>query len=364
MRRRTARLRASSCVWRTGAALTLALWLAAPVTSGAGAERGPRVIVAPAARVRFPLTVEALGNARANESVDIRPQIAEAVVAVRFEEGARVTAGQVLIELEDAEALASVAAAKASLVDSESQLRRTEQLLKTRAVPASQLEQAAARRDADRAALAAAEARLSETVVRAPFAGRVGLRRVSLGSLVSPDTVITTLDDTDTIKLDFDVPETVLARLDVGLQVVARSAAWPDFVFEGTVTTIDTRVDPVSRSLTVRAVLPNPHGRLRPGMFLSVKLLREDVDALVIPEESIVPEQSRQYVWVVDGEARVERRQVSIGRRRPGQIEILGGLALGERVIVEGTQKVQGGQLVQIMATRAAVPAPLPAGAP
>jgi membrane fusion protein, multidrug efflux system len=333
-------------------AVVLALGVAGPSSAGADAERGPGVVVAPVVRVRFPLTVEALGNARANEAIEIRPQISEAVVAIRFEEGARVAAGQVLVELEDAEALAGVAAAKAALVDSESQFRRADQLLKTKAVPASQVEQAAARRDADRAALAAAEARLSETIVRAPFAGRVGLRRISLGSLVSPQTVITTLDDTDTIKLDFSVPETVLARLVTGLSIVARSAAWPDERFVGTVTTIDTRVDPVSRSLMVRAALPNPEGHLRAGMFLSVTLLREDVVALVVPEESLVPEQSRQFVWVVDAEERVERRQVEIGRRRPGQVEVLGGLAPGERVIVEGTQKVSPGQVVQIRATR------------
>jgi len=319
-------------------------------------DGGPGVIVARAEQKSFPLTVEALGTARANESVEIRPQISQTVRAIHFTEGERVAAGAKLVELQDAEALAAVAAARASLVDSESQFRRSKQLYETRAVPESQLQQAAARRDADRAALDAAQARLAETVVRAPFAGRVGLRRVSLGSLVTPATVITTLDDTDTIKLDFDVPETVLSRLESGLPVVARSAAWPDQTFEGTVATVDTRVDPVSRTVTVRALLPNPENRLRPGMFLSVKLLRQDVTALVIPEESVVPEQSRQFVLRLDAEDRVERRAIRTGRRRPGEVEVLEGLAEGDRIIVEGTQKARVGERVRVIGQREAQP--------
>jgi len=335
--------------------LCLGLWTGAwspgRVAAAEQLEKGPRVIVAEAEPVAFPLTVEALGNAVANESVEIRPRISQAITAIRFTEGQQVEAGDVLVELEAAEALAQVAAAKAALVESARQFKRAEELLRTNAVAPTQLEQAAARRDADQAALDAALARKAETVIRAPFAGRLGLRRVSLGSLVSPDTVITTLDDTDTIKVDFDVPETAIARLQSGLAIVARSAAWPDERFEGSVTTVDTRVDPISRTVAVRGQIPNAEGKLRPGMFLSVKLLREDVQSLVIPEEAIVPEQSLQFVWVVNEENRISRRQIRTGRRRPGEVEILEGLRAGERVVVEGTQKVREGGSVQIVDT-------------
>jgi membrane fusion protein (multidrug efflux system) len=312
---------------------------------------GPAVIVAEATVLSFPLTVEALGTARANESVEIRPQISQRITAIRFEEGAAVQAGDVLVQLRDAEPRAAVSAARAALVESEGQLRRARQLIETRAISAADLEQRTARRDADRAALDTAEVMLTDTVVRAPFAGRVGLRRVSLGSLVTPETVITTLDDTDPMKLDFDVPETALARLEPGLPVKARSAAFPDRVFEGVVASIDTRVDPVSRTLTVRALLSNEEERLLPGMFLTVQLLREDVSALLIPEQAIVPEQSRQYVWVMDGDGRVSKREVRTGRRRPGLVEVLSGLAAGERVIVEGTQKARPGATVDVVGT-------------
>ena len=209
-----------------------------------------------------------------------------------------------------------------------------------------------ARRDADQAAVNAAQSRLNHTTIRAPFAGQLGLRRVSLGSVVSPLTVITTLDDTSSIKLDFDVPEVFISRLSIGLNVNARSAAWPDLVFRGTVISIDTRVDPISRTITVRALLPNEEVRLRPGMFLTVSLLKEDVRSLVVPEQAIVPERSKQYVFVVDGENLVARREVTTGRRRPGEIEVLDGLAPGDLVIIEGTQKARPGQPVQIIEQR------------
>jgi membrane fusion protein (multidrug efflux system) len=322
-----------------------ALLLAGPVA----AQDAPGVLVAEATRVSFPLTVEGLGTARANESVEIRPQVAETITAIRFTEGERVEAGTILVELEDAEALADVASAKASLADSESKYQRAQELFRSELVSSAELEPLAARRDADRAAVDAAEARLADTVVRAPFAGRVGLRRVSRGSLVGPSTVITTLDDTDTMKLDFDVPETALSLLAAGLPIEAHSAAWPDSVFRGTVETVDTRVDPVSRTVTVRALVPNPEARLRPGMFLAVRLLRDEAEALVIPEHALVPEQSRQFVFVVGEADVIEKRGVKLGRRRVGEVEILEGLEAGERVVVEGTQKVRPGQTVRVL---------------
>lgn len=330
------------CSYPLALALALVLWL--PVSAGAAG-----VVVAPATRVDFPLTVEAIGTAQANESVEIRPQITQKIRRIAFSEGQDVQAGDVLVELHDAEFRAAVASAKATLVDAESQFRRAQELFRSELSTASDLETLEARRDAARATLDAAEVRLAETVVRAPFAGRVGLRRVSLGALVSPAVVITTLDDTNPILLDFDVPETALGRLAEGLAVEAGSAAWPDTTFHGTVASIDTRVDPVSRTVTVRARVANPARQLRPGMFLVVRLLRRDVTALVIPEQALVPEQSEQYVLVVAEGGVVEQRQVTTGRRRPGEVEILTGLQDGEIVIAEGTQKARPGSTVEIM---------------
>lgn len=311
----------------------------------------PGVVIAEATELSFPLVVEAVGTARANESIEVRPKLSEMVSAIRFEEGEEVAAGEVLVELQDTQARAAVAQAKAELVDSQSQFRRAQELYETQAVSASQLEQLEAERDADRAALDAAQARLADTVIRAPFGGHVGLRRISTGSLVGPDTVITTLDDTDPIKIDFDVPETAIARLSRGLRFEARSAAYPEERFEGRVISVDTRVDPVSRSIAVRGQIPNPDGLLRAGMFLSVRLIKDDVAAVMLPEQAIFLEESRQFVYVLDAEEVVARREVRTGRRRPGQVEIVEGIRAGERVIVEGLQKAREGEPVEVLRT-------------
>lgn len=314
----------------------------------------PGVVVIEVPLKSFPLSAEALGNARANESIEVRAEITAALTSIRFTEGQWIEKGTVLVELENAEQLAGLAAAKARLVESTSLLRRSEELFKTKAVSESQMEQLRAKQESDVASVNAEQSRLDQTVIRAPFSGRLGLRQVSVGAVLDTDTVITTLDDTSAIKLDFDVPEVFLASLEPGLKVTAHSAAWPDTQFVGEVSTIDTRVDPISRTITVRAVLPNADNQLRPGMFLTVSLLKEDIQSLVIPEEAIVPERSKQFVFVVGPDEIAELREVQTGRRRPGEVEIVQGLTQGERVITEGTLKARPGQAVRVIAQPAA----------
>jgi membrane fusion protein (multidrug efflux system) len=260
----------------------------------------------------------------------------------------------VLVKLDNLEQVADLAAAQATLVDSEASFRRSSELFKTSVVSKSQLLKDEARKIADEAMVSVAQKRLADTIVRAPFAGRIGLRRVSLGSLLGPDTVITTLDDTHIIKVDFDLPEIYLSRLEPGLKVLAHSAAYPDHEFEGKVSSVDTRVDPVSRTVRVRSEMPNTEGHLRPGMFLTVNLLNDTIEALVIPERALIPERSVQYVFVLDENRVVEKRAVEIGRRRPGEVEIITGLSAGETVIVDGVQKAREGQPVDILVRDAA----------
>jgi membrane fusion protein (multidrug efflux system) len=184
-------------------------------------------------------------------------------------------------------------------------------------------------------------------VIRAPFDGRVGLRRVSLGSLISPGTVVTTLDDTSTIKLDFTIPETFLSAVRPGLDITARSVAYPDVSFSGRVASLDSRVDPATRSVTVRALLPNPEGLLKPGMFLTVRLSRGATDALLVPEHALVPEQGDVYVFVVKDET-AEKRRIRTGQRRVGDVQVVDGLVAGELVVTEGTQKLRDGVAVRL----------------
>ncbi|NOR20399.1 MAG: efflux RND transporter periplasmic adaptor subunit [Xanthomonadales bacterium] len=329
--------------------LTLAILLCSTQLAAQENRSAPGVVVVAVRMQAFPLSAEALGNARANESVDIRPKISAALTSIHFEEGQEVVAGDVLVKLDNLEQVADLASARAALVESEASYQRSRELFQNNVVAESQLLQDEARKVAVEALVSVAEARVADTIVRAPFAGRIGLRRVSIGSLLSPATVITTLDDTKTIKLDFDLPEVFVSRLEPGLVVKARSAAWKGEEFVGLVTSIDTRVDPVSRTIRVRSVMPNDEGRLRPGMFLTVTLLNESIETLMIPEQALIPERSTQSVFVVADNLVAELRQVKIGRRRPGQVEVLEGLAAGEKVIVDGTQKARDGQPVKII---------------
>lgn len=290
--------------------------------------------------------IQALGTARANESVEIQPRVASLIEQIRFEEGELVEKGDLLVVLERSEIVAGLALAEANLAESESVYNRNKALSETQAISVSNLETLHAKVKTDRALVEAAKARLANTAIRAPFNGRIGLRRVSPGSFVDTSTVITTLDDISTIKLDFTVPETFITVVKEGMDIVARSIVFPDRVFEGRVTSVDTRLDPVSRSIQVRAVLPNGDGALKPGMFMTVDLRRDRGKVLVAPEQSIVPEGTAQYVFVVnDGVA--EKRAVTLGRRIPGQVVITSGLEVGEEIITEGTAKVSDGALVE-----------------
>jgi len=248
----------------------------------------------------------------------------------------------VLVELDNAEERAALAEAEARVIDSRAQFRRASELLDTATVSESQVQQLEATMNADEARLRAAEARFEQTLVRAPFAGKIGLRQVSPGSLVSPGDVITTLDDLSRVRLDFTVPETFLGVLDTGLEISARSVAFEGRAFDGTVTTVDTRVDPVTRAITIRAELPNDHGLLKPGMFLTVKLAGQSRARVVIPEGALVPEGDRQEVYLVRDD-RAWRTRVVIGRRLRGEVVVLEGLRAGDTVVVEGTQKVADG---------------------
>jgi membrane fusion protein (multidrug efflux system) len=297
--------------------------------------------------------IQALGTAKANESVEIKPRISSVVTRVAFEEGELVREGDLLVELENSEILAGLAVAEASLSESRSIYNRSKSLIDTQAISASNLETLQAAMQVDMAEVEAAKARLAHTTIRAPFKGRVGLRRVSPGGFVDTSTVITTLDDTDTIKLDFSIPETFLTVVSERMDIEATSLVYPDRIFRGRVASVDTRLDPVARSVQVRAVLPNSDGALKPGMFLTVDLQRDRGEVLVAPEESIVPEGDQQFVFLVQ-DGVVKKQAVMLGRRVPGSVEIVAGLSPGDMIVTEGTHKVRDGSRVEVLNRQAA----------
>jgi len=319
-----------------------------PATGARGNWGGPaKVVTEQVKRQHIVDEIEALGTARANESIEIQPRISSLIESFAFTEGQDVEAGDVLVHLEDNEIDAGLRLAEANLSESRSLYNRSKSLADTQAISASNLDQLLAQVRVDEASVEAARARLDNTVIRAPFSGRVGLRRVSPGSFVNTATIITTLDDISQIKLDFSVPETFLTVLSQGMNISAESLVYPDRIFEGIVASIDTRIDPISRAVQVRAILPNEEELLKPGMFMSVDLKRDRGEVVVAPEQAIVPEGGSQFVFVVaNGVA--EKRRVHLGRRIPGFVSIEAGLEAGESVITEGTHKVRDGSEVEV----------------
>jgi membrane fusion protein (multidrug efflux system) len=312
-----------------------------------GAAGGAPVVIvsAPARRERIEVGIEAIGTANSNEAVSVTSKISNLVTAIHFHDGEKVQAGQVLVELDRAQVTADLAAATADYTNSVNQFNRSRELLATQALSKAQYDQLEATMKSNEAKMAAAKAKLADTYIRAPFSGHVGLRRVSLGTLINPGTVITTLDDTSVIKVDFSVPDNYLSELHAGQTFLATSTAYPSRRFEGRVVSVDSRIEPSTRSVMVRGLVPNGDGVLKPGMFLTVSLAKEQHLALVIPEEALVPEQAKQYVYVASNE-RVAKREVRIGRRQPGRVEVVAGVVEGERVVIEGTLKLRDGAAV------------------
>ena len=317
--------------------------------AGGGRQGADAIVVTQ--RIELQLMVDeiqALGTANANESVDIQSRVSSLIERIAFTEGQLVSKGDLLVELENNEIVAGLAVAEAALSESRSLYNRSRSLATTQAISASGLEQLLARVQVDEAQVEAARARLDNTSIRAPFSGRIGLRRVSPGSFVNTSTIITTLDDVSQIKLDFSVPESFLTVLSDGMDIIAHSLVYPERPFHGLVQSVDTRLDPVSRSVQVRAIIPNPELILKPGMFLTVDLQRDRGEVLLAPEQAIVPEGSLQYVFVVSGGV-AEKRAVVLGRRIPGYVIIDDGLDAGDEVVTEGTHKIQNGSAVKVL---------------
>ena len=291
-------------------------------------------------------SIDAIGTAHANESVTITAKVSETVRGVNFESGDLVRTGQVLVTLSNATNVAGVDAAAANYRNAQQQFERQQGLIARQLVAASTLDTLRAARDATKAQLDQARTAVSDRVITAPFDGVLGLRQVSPGSLVTPGTVIATLDDVSLIKLDFSLPERALSALSKGQAVIARSEAYPDQAFDGTIASLDSRVDPVTRAITVQARLANPERKLRPGMLLDVAVQRPARQTLQVPELALQQVGQQPFLFRVGADDKVEQVPVRIGARRPGFVEIVDGVKAGERVVVEGTIKLHPGSKV------------------
>jgi membrane fusion protein, multidrug efflux system len=314
----------------------------------AGRPPTPVVISSPF-EYEFSNRVEALGTARAYESVVITARLAEAVSRVHFQDGEKVQAGAILVELERAEERAQLAGARANRADAKLRFDRVADLAKRGTESQSRYDEVRSALDAADARVAELEARISDLRIRAPFAGVLGLREVSPGTLVQPGDRITTLDDIDRIKLDFSVPETFFAVLRPGLEVRTLSAAYPGREFVGEIAAVDSRIDPDTRAVRVRAEIDNEDHAIRPGMLLTLVLRANPTRSIALAEQALVPRGSSQFIVVLDEEDRAQRVEVKIGRRVPGIVEILSGVEVGARVIIDGANLVPPGGVVRVL---------------
>lgn len=338
----------------------LAALLAAPALSAVaqphhGARhrrRPPTPVEATKVEVR-PIVerVHAIGTLRADRSVMVRPEIAGLVTRIGFKESAPVAKGAVLYRLDDAIVRAQLQQAEARLELSKRNNARSISLYNRGAGTAQARDQAIAALNADRAAVALARARLAQTVVRAPFAGMVGISKVDIGAYVKAGQDLVSLDDIDTMKIDFNVPERYARFIAKKEKVAVAPDARPGQTFDGYVSVAATRIDPSARTLGVRARVPNPDHVLRPGMFARVTVrIGERRRAIVIPEQAIVPRGNALLVFrVVAGHA--VRTVVVLGLRQYGRVEIVRGLSPGDVVITAGQQKVHNGGAVRIVAS-------------
>lgn len=317
---------------------------------GPGPGRGglppASVFVEPVRIQTFANRVEAIGTLEANERADLTLSASDRVTAVYFEDGERVKAGKTLISLAQREQSALVEAAEATLAQANQELSRLEPLAAQGAVSQAELELARRNANAAAAQLRAVQSRQRDRVLVAPFDGVLGFRRVSVGSFVRPGDVVATLIDDSVMRLDFAVPSIFLGSLKPGLSIEARSSDAPGATYKGTVDSINNSIDPVTRSVRVRAMVPNEDGQLKAGMFVAVALLAQPREALSVPENALQPLGPETFVWTVSDAAAgpvANRVKIEVGLRQAGRVEVIAGLESGQRVVTEGALRLREG---------------------
>lgn len=334
----------------------LAIGSLAACSGGEGKERDrppPLVKAEPVTAMRFVERIEAVGTAHANEQVTLSAPVTERIVRLNFDDGDYIQRGQTIAVLAQGQETAQLSEAQAREREAGQQLERVRALKQRGFATNSNLDAQAALAAQARAQAAGARAQIGDRVVTAPFAGWVSLRTISAGAVVSAGAEIATISDIDTIKLDFPVPETMLAAVRPGLAIEARAAAYPDQPFHGQIATIDPVVDASTRSVTVRARLPNSDRRLKPGMLLTVAIETAPRLSLSVPELAVVGEGDARFVYLVGADGKAKHVRVRTGLRSGGRIEVVEGLRLGEQVVSEGVVKLTDGVKVRLAGAKA-----------
>lgn len=299
--------------------------------------------------------VKAVGSLQAPNAVELTTEVSGRVVRLNLGAGRRVAEGDVLLQLDDRQARADLQVINARLGDARRQLERAQRLRSNNSVSQSQVDELRTAVDVAEAQRQAAQVRLENHRITAPFAGVVGLSDISVGAYVTAGTTVTTLDTTDRMELGFAIPERFLGAVTLGQQVRGSTPAYPDRSFRGELVELGSRVSELSRSLPVRALIDNGDGLLRPGQFMSATLTLREREALVIPEQAVMVRGDEQYVFVAeDGVAR--RTSVTLGSRMPGLVEVASGLGPEDAVIVTGQDRLSSGDRIRVLDSDSAIP--------
>jgi membrane fusion protein, multidrug efflux system len=344
-----------------------AILLLAIIVYFAGAEDAPPSSSSSAPSVavmkvnRLPLsdTFEAIGTTQAEESVTLTTNVSEKLAEIRFTDGERVKKGQVLARFDQQEEQAQLAAAQSSLAESQRELARLSGLLKQKAAAQREVDERKTQRDIALHTIEEVKARIADRTIIAPFDGVLGIRRLSEGAMVQPGDVLTTLDALDRIKLDFTLPARTLPFIKSGVALEATTDVLPGEIFRGNVATIDSRIDPQTRSYLVRALLDNPDHRLKPGLLMQVTLQQPAREAVAVPEESLIQRQDKQFLMIVDDDGKARQREVKTGIRQKDKVEVTVGLKAGETLIIRGQENAKDGMPVTIRREQPNADAPL-----
>ncbi|MEM8825867.1 MAG: efflux RND transporter periplasmic adaptor subunit, partial [Pseudomonadota bacterium] len=308
---------------------------------GGGVRGAPTVVGGHVTSHEFQSAIEGVGTALANEQTVLTAPVTERIERLGFSDGERVRKGDLIAQLSRSEETAGLAAVEARQREAQQQLGRLRELQEKGFATNANVDTQIATRDAARADANAIRSRISDRVIRAPFDGIVGLRTVSPGAVITAGSAIATVSDISSIKLDFTVPETFLGDIERGQPIEAIAAAYPTTPFRGTIDGIEMQVDPLSRSITVRAVLPNPDGRLRPGMLLTVSIVSDARRAPAVPETALITQGEQTFVFRIDDDDVARRTVIETGLRSGGMIEVRSGVELGDRIIADGTVKAR-----------------------
>lgn len=319
------------------------------------ADNATKVIVSQVENKTFKNQVEALGTLVANESVELMSTVTEHVIAIHFDDAQRIKKGTLLLEMKIEEELAALEEQNAILEEAKRQVKRYTLLTSKRAVSKTNLDNSELEVSKANARIKAIRSQIDERRILAPFDGLIGLRNISVGAMLISGTPIATIHDDSVMKLDFSLPSLFLSALKTGIKIKAKTDAFPNKVFDGEILHIDNQVDPITRTISVRALIDNADHSLKSGLLMQVTLETNVRQSLVIPEEALIPNGDKNFVLVVVEKEKlktVEKRLVKTGVREPGKVEVLSGLLAEELVVIQGTMKAKPGKPIMIQAIK------------